>query len=188
MASVQNIAPFPPGPVSLASTLTIPNINVTGVLPILDQAGDILITATGRLVGAPPNNTAIPQNPTGTSDSKAQDMMGLNVTFTPATTGNYLFRFNYTMSNSASGSASAYMYIGTGAAPANAAAVPVGAIDVAGPQHTILLAAGQAYGFLSGYVSGLTLSTTYWLDMAVTVPSGGGTASPLNVVVQAIEV
>lgn len=185
MASVQNTAPFPPGPVSIASTLTAPKLNPNGLQLIGNEVGDVLITPTGQILAIPPNTSVLPVDPTGTN-SIVGAMMGIHYTLVPATTGNILIRCDFTMKGSVSSAVGASLCYYNNAlitAPSNgdpATGNSVATLNFSFP------AVDSSWGRMTAYISGLTLGATYWFDMAVI--TNAGTATPYSVAMYGFEV
>ena len=142
---------------------------------------------TGVSVKPARQTYAISPDPTGTTNP-AQTMMGIGATatITPLTSGVVLIIVTGILANdTATDGASAQIYYGTGAAPPHAAGftgTPLGSIKAmvaaTGPG-----AQGVALAFIA---TGLTISTPYWIDIALNAVTAG-TASISNVDVVAIE-
>jgi hypothetical protein len=118
-------------------------------------------------------------------------MMGLAGTFTPTKSGNVLvlFSFNGTNSTATAGDGvRAQLSYGTGAAPANAATLT--GIQV-GPIVTSVLERATASDLqglsLHWLITGLTIGTAYWYDLAVSAVVGG-TGQVKNIAMTAIEI
>jgi hypothetical protein len=106
-------------------------------------------------------------------------MMGIGVSFTPKSSGNFLITVNGSIGNTVSpDGATVGLRYGTGAAPENGK----------GPTGTLLsfqFAASavnaQSVPFsMSYYLPGLTINTAYWLDLSLAAFTGGS-ASVINV-------
>jgi hypothetical protein len=145
-----------------------------------------IVAAVGLLTSA---IMVTPANPSGTT-SLTGVMMGLGgvCSITPAKTGRVLVLFTGNqLSSSASDGAASQIRFGTGSAPANGAALtgttagnPVATNSVTGPT--------QSNPFSNvALLSGLTLNTAYWIDLAVNAITGG-TATPQSLTFVAIEV
>lgn len=125
-----------------------------------------------------------PSNPTGTS-STSLVMMGLDVAFTPESTGSVWITVVGQLVNSTAGKGvQGNIKTGTGTAPVNGAAntgtsrgVSTAWSDV--PSTSIPF-------ILEGFATGLTLGTAYWCDLAVEAISSG-TATVSGVWVYLIE-
>lgn len=134
-------------------------------------------------------------NPTGITSTAAFVMVGLGLAtngpaaLVPASTGRVLIIVSGAIgNNTASDGAIAQIRYGFGAAPANAAALagnPVGGTRIV-MQGNANSAALNAPFLLMGVITGLTLGTPIWLDLAVQAITGG-TVSIVNPCVQAIE-
>lgn len=126
-------------------------------------------------------------NPTGTS-STSPIMMGLAGAITPNRTGVVKIQIVGNIKNSSgSGGATLTIGYGTGTAPTNGAAATGSS---AGSQQAIdiPIAAGDRIPFaLSAIVSGLTLSTAYWIDLRLSATSTG-TATASQVTINAFEI
>lgn len=135
----------------------------------------------GAATGTPALAASNPSNPTGTT-SGSYKMMGLNLAFTPATSGRVLMTSFMVMSGGGSSNLiSVQLKYGTGTAPSNGG-------TAAGTQVGGTLTAGDSgSGTVVGVVTGLTLSTAYWLDLAVFSTDGSHTAVVTNVALTAEE-
>jgi hypothetical protein len=128
----------------------------------------------------------VPSNPTGTASTAAFVMMGLANGFTPTTTGALVLQVSGYFSNSSSGDGCATeIRFGTGSAPGNGAALTGSLLG------SFVLGTSEGNGATLpfshvGYVSGLTLNTTYWWDIAAEAQTGG-TCTPSNISMVAIE-
>jgi hypothetical protein len=128
------------------------------------------------------------QNPAGTTSATGV-MMGLGATqvFTPLTTGRLLIILNGNVYNTViNDGVQLTMRYGTGASPVNGAAVTGTLIG-----HTVILSnevqASSRFPFTcSAIISGLTLSTAIWFDLAVARLTGG-TATVEQVAISVIE-
>jgi hypothetical protein len=122
------------------------------------------------------NFTNAPADPTGTTSATGV-MMGAITTFAPAKSGKYLLIFNGQALNTTSPDGSQIeLRYGTGTPPSNGAALE-GTV-IANANAIITTAANnQRTGFsIATYLTGLTVGTTYWLDLSLAA-TGGGTAS-----------
>lgn len=151
----------------------------TAILEVIDTATNFVLSAptlhANQEIGLKnPVATATPGNPTGTT-STTDVMMGLGstVVFTPSTTGRVLVLCSVVAKQTTSGDGcSVTMYRGTGSAPANAAAVT--GTQTGGGKTLTAIAANQTDTMaLFAVVSGLTIGTQYWLDLAVHAVTGG---------------
>lgn len=128
-----------------------------------------------------------PSNPTGTG-ATGQTMQGLGSTcaITPNTTGRIFVTFSFTHANAVSTTDTAALRFGTGTAPANAAGVTG---TVAGAQIVMFEPTATASNqvAVSSVITGLTVSTAYWLDLSLATGSNGNIASLANVTCSAFE-
>jgi hypothetical protein len=93
------------------------------------------------------------------------------------------------MQESVSGAVSVQVKYGTGSAPANGAAAT--GTNAGGPNSSFPSASGSAGSTIpyvvGGIITGLTLGTAYWFDVALTNISGAGPASTVNQSFMAVE-
>lgn len=127
-----------------------------------------------------------PVNPTGTT-STAGVMMGLAGALTPRVTGRVKIVINGYMSESVGvRGVTAQIRYGTGTAPANGAALT--GTTAGGSINMFQTAATQLFPFsCNAIVSGLTLGTAIWIDLAVARVGASGTGSVLNISITAFE-
>jgi len=120
-------------------------------------------------------------SPTGTSSS-TQVMLGLAGSVTPAVTGSVLLIISGVWKNGsgASNGLTYSLYTGTGTAPANGAAL-TGTLRSAAPQATSPAANVNVPFSIQAIVTGLTLETAYWFDLAFSSTSGTNTISGVTV-------
>lgn len=148
---------------------------------IVNQDGTAIVKSGVAFSGAP-------SNPTGTTSATAV-MGGLGTTckFTPLTTGKFILSFVGTMQNgTALDGGRVQGAYGTGMAPANGDAF-TGTAFTAGASQSDGAGTVKIPFTQIGVVSGLTIGTTYWMDIqfwAVT----GGTESPISLTCNAMEV
>lgn len=105
----------------------------------------------------------------------SQICYGLNHTYTPTVSGRLLLLAAGVAQNTTANAAQIFGFYGTGAAPAAGAAVPGISGQWGVTQH--LAESGNALwaGFaVIGIVTGLTLSTSYWFDLAISSNAGAG--------------
>jgi hypothetical protein len=152
----------------------------TGVATALGNGAD----AAGGVVRKGARINSRPSNPASTS-SATLTMAGLAVSFTPTSSGSAIIIITGDMANSAaSAGVTVQLRYGTGVAPSNGAAVTGTALtNVTTSNHP---ANAQAPFSLVYYVTGLTPSTAYWLDIAQATV-GGGTANVYDLNVSAAE-
>jgi hypothetical protein len=159
-----------------------------------DSNGNLQQTKNGgttvKLIGGGAGASTNPADPTGNATTTLT-MMGLAGTFTPTKSGNVLvlFSFNGTNSTATAGDGvRAQLSYGTGAAPANAATLT--GIQV-GPIVTSVLERATASDLqglsLHWLITGLTIGTAYWYDLAVSAVVGG-TGQVKNIAMTAIEI
>jgi len=147
------------------------------------------VSGTVQLAGASESAQSNTSNPTGTTSTTGV-MMGLGGanTFTPLLSGRILIFVTGTEYNTAGGQGGVIQIrYGTGAAPANGAA-PTGSVggpivtgqpDGAGHTETIPMASVVV-------VSGLTIGTTYWVDVTL-ASTGSGTTSLSDATITTVE-
>jgi hypothetical protein len=116
---------------------------------------------------------ATPADPTGTTSTTGV-MMGLAVAFTPVRSGNIMVQVEGQMQNNTGGDgAKASLYYGTGSAPANGAAL-TGTQKGKPGQIDAVPTASKKWPFgISTIITGLTLNTAIWLDLALAAITGG---------------
>ena len=118
-----------------------------------------------------------PSNPTGTSSTAAQVMMGLAGSITPKATGKLtiIISGNITNSTAADGGKCQIRY-GTGTAPTNGATA-TGTIAGGTPSLTATVGNSDTIPFsCQAIVTGLTVGTTYWVDLGLAANTGGTTS------------
>lgn len=166
----------------------------TSVLGVVKPDGTS-ITISGGVISAASSGAAnayqsTPANPTGTT-SATPVMMGLSGAITPASTGKIMLVISGDVQTSgASGLTTIQASYGTGAAPSNGA-------SQTGTQVGGKINYGLAGNFAQGntqfpfsvnaIVSGLTVSTAYWLDLAVS-DSNGNTSTLNDISISAFEI
>lgn len=138
---------------------------------------------TGQLLG---DTDAAPSNPSGTSSTTGV-MMGLGAAYTPTRSGVVYVRIRGGMNNNTAGDgANVKIYCGTGTAPANQAAL-TGTQKGAASQVDYFPTASKNFPFgVDTVISGLTLNTAYWFDLALAAVTGG-TATLTNLEVVIVE-
>lgn len=176
---------------------------------------NVIITADGLDFVVPPLNTAIlgydttnqmwhvlrvpdvslqsyqgnPSDPTGTTSS-AGVMMGLSGSITPHKSGKIQIIVSGNIANNTSGDgAQTQIRYGTGTAPTNGAALTgttAGALAKIVNSLLALLVPGSGNFTCNAIVSGLTLGTTYWVDLSLARITGG-TATISGISISIIE-
>ncbi|WP_316196866.1 hypothetical protein [Bradyrhizobium sp. SZCCHNS3053] len=137
---------------------------------------------------APARAAAAPSNPTGTTSTGAQVMMGLgsSATVTPVTSGKVFIHVNGQINQTTSGDGCILQIrYGTGSAPTNGAAA-TGTTAGSAPGFVSAATTNAVPFALAAYVTGLTPSTAYWIDLGVQAVTGG-TCTPLANTVIALE-
>lgn len=125
---------------------------------------------TGELLGY---TDSAPSNPTGTTSTTGV-MMGLGVAYTPTRSGIVLVQIEGQMqNNTADDGAQAKLYYGTGSAPANGAALTGTQKGQAAIIDYVPTAAKRWPFGVTTVISGLTLNTAYWFDLALAALTGG---------------
>ncbi len=132
---------------------------------------------------------ASPTNPTGVATTTAKMMgLGASATLSPTSSGTYLIIISgYANTTHAADNDLMQIYTGTGTAPANAAAITGTA---QGTELTVSVPTantGDVPFTLNAVVTGLTVGTTYWLDIALATSNTNGTATIKSLSISAIE-
>ena len=153
---------------------------LSGILTLPNATGTLALTQTYA------SYQASPGNPTGTTNTTGL-MMGLAGAITPSATGKVQITITGTIANATAIADGAKVQIryGTGTAPVNTAALTgtaVGSLQ----QYIAATTAETAPFAVSAVVTGLTLSTAYWLDVSLAAITGG-TATVTGVSITAIE-
>lgn len=160
----------------------------TATFPGTVAAGNVLYGSATNVVSAatPASTQASPANPTGTANTTGL-MMGLAGAITPAVSGRILVTIT---GNGASDTINdgwkAQIRYGTGAAPANAAALTGTAVGTLATTTADLAANNKNAFSVTAVVTGLTVSTAYWLDLSLAAITGG-TATVTDVSISAQE-
>ena len=128
---------------------------------------------------------AQPADPSGTTDTTGK-MMGLAGSITPTFSGSVLLIVSGDVTNDTiTDGAKVQLSYGTGTAPANGDAI--GGTQCGGrPSYDAAGAADRVPFSVNCVVTGLTLTTTYWIDLTLAAITGG-TASVSNVSISAVE-
>lgn len=155
-------------------------VSYNGSAWVVIASGFLLTTTTGG--GA----TATSASPAGTTSTTAV-MMAAGGTLTPIRTGVALLTISGQMANATlNDGATVQLRYGTGTAPSNGAAV-TGTLAGISQTATSLVAAAKSGFNITARVSGLTLGTAYWVDIALNAVTGG-TATVTGVTVTTQEV
>jgi len=158
------------------------------LIPIADEAASGAIkyatigqvgTALSSGIGAALQ--ANPSNPTGNSSTSAYKMMGLGADvshpckITPAATGRIRFTIIANGGNTSGADYGSFeLYYGSGTAPANAASVT--GTEIGGPWIGQANVVGTNPLNAEAIVTGLTVGTAYWFDLAAEAGTAGTTA------------
>jgi hypothetical protein len=150
--------------------------------------GTITTTGTCALAYNSATFQGSPANPTGTT-SLSDVMMGVGSTckITPAVSGRVKIEVFGAINSTGGFQSTAIVKYGTGSAPANAAAVSgtsVGNTTVVAGSGTTNLSTPFANG---GIITGLTVGTQIWIDLAVHTSNAANTASVNNLSCSAME-
>ena len=169
----------PPG-LSVFGPVTPGNCTKFQTATQIADSGGVCLTGTGVRTQSTPANPASTTNMTGV-------MAGLAGSITPVLTGRIFLTINGDSSNNTGNDGCIITpRFGTGTAPTNGAALTG---TIAGNSNGVSTSAGanniDAW-MAHGYVTGLTLNTTYWLDVSQAILTGG-TCSLSNITVIAIE-
>ena len=129
-----------------------------------------------------------PADPTGTA-STTFVMCGTAMTFTPAKSGKIRIHVSFiNTNNTVTDGVQVKVKYGTGTAPVNGAA-ETGSQLGKNQYSAVLNAAMYVNGHMTAYVSGLTLSTAYWFDLAQAAIVGGTAGVQfINCVIEELEV
>lgn len=147
------------------------------------------VTCTGR---AATNSTVA--SPTAPNSTSAFKMQGLAGTITPAVSGKILITISGTITNASGTAGVGVQYqisYGTSTAPTSNAALAgtqVGTIQEYLNPATVTAADVQVPFSISVVVTGLTLSTAYWIDIAAESVSSASQAGFSNVNISAAEI
>jgi hypothetical protein len=171
-------------PATPASGKTIIFINASKQICTVDDAG---IAAPWG--GGSGSAQSTPGDPTGTTDTTGK-MMGLAGSITPTTSGRILIMITGTLQSSGTSignGAKAQLRYGTGSAPANAGALTGTSVGgfVASVNESTTANTQQPFA-CQAVVTGLTVGTAYWLDIALAAIVSG-TAAAKNISLTAIE-
>lgn len=142
--------------------------------------------STAYVDRAPGSATATSAAPAGTTSTTAV-MMATGGTLTPARSTRALLIISGQMANATiNDGATVQLRYGTGTAPINGAAV-TGTQAGASQTSTSLVAASKSGFSIAAVVTGLTIGTAYWVDVALNAVTGG-TATVTGVTVTTEEI
>ena len=142
--------------------------------------------ASGGGGGAPTVGITAAASPSGTT-STTFVMMGLAASFKPAAFGSALVTISGYVLNTGTDVSRVQGAYGTGTAPTNGAAA-TGTLFGQFVQATNSTAAGSLPFTFQGKITGLTVGTTYWIDLQYAdVGGAGGTVLPRNITVAVME-
>lgn len=178
-------------------SLTLGVANTTGGSLVLEGAtsGSVTVNppavagSTTVILTHEAKSQAQPSNPTAPSTTASYKMQGLAGTITPASSGTVLLAISGTVTSATNTSGDGISYqlsYGTGAAPANAATLAgtqVGTIQTY-KNPTAVTAANVAVPFaVHAVVTGLSVGTAYWIDLAAQsiATNSSGTLSAVSV-------
>jgi hypothetical protein len=154
----------------MAST-DVPALDTNGLTAILNSIDTAIHTSTS---GSRLFSISAPSNQTGTG-SPTDVMLGLNKTFVPSLTGNIVFAFTAAAGNTSDGSGAVTIMTGTGTPPSNGASSTGTARSTRLYWYVGSGGNGQVPVTAIGAVSGLTVGSTYWVDIAFQNAGVGGT-------------
>lgn len=139
----------------------------------LNVAGGLYINGVSvAAASAPVFAQSTPSNPTGTSNTTGL-MMGLAGAITPTTTGTIVIMICGDASNTTIlDGCSMQIRYGTSTAPTNGAALTGTAVGGKVKSNTAVAAEFLPFS-VHAIVTGLTLSTAYWIDLGVAAITGG---------------
>jgi hypothetical protein len=188
VSSVANPLPIANGGTGVATQADALTALLGGAgVPLSVANGGTGLTAAPTAAATPV--TSSPGDPAGTT-SATPVMMGIAISITPATSGRLLLLISGTASNAGGGAAAVTaigLYSGTGAAVGNGVALPGTAVQVGKTKNILTGSAGGKIGFaISQIISGLTVATPYWFDLALT-SDGANSAKVYDLDIAAIE-
>ena len=122
---------------------------------------------------SPAQQQTQPADPAGTASTAAMVMMGLAGSITPAQNGRILIALSGDVAQTTTADGAKWqLSYGTGAAPANGAAL-AGTQVGSNPTMTFLTGVLLVPFSSQAIVTGLTVGTAYWLDVALAAITGG---------------
>ena len=155
--------------------------------PVTDNGSGTHKRVQGISQATPIRVNSIAASPVGNSTT-TRNMQGVGFQFTPAATGNVLILVTTGLANGVDQvQASARMLYGTGTPPVNGVA-ETGTLLGQAMNVNSSGANGQGGGSQAVYLSGLTVGTTYWLDLSLKSSTGGDLAICINIQFTVIEV
>lgn len=142
----------------------------------------------GFPLGAAPA-TFTPANPTGNSTiTNNMEGVGSTCVITPTRTGRVYAAFDGVVTNGTNGGGgSVQLRFGTGTAPANSTAA-AGTLVGNSPSFTVAAASQTMLFAKTGLITGLTIGTQVWIDLALTSSSAGALANIANLSVTLFEI
>ena len=169
----------PPG-LSVFGPVTPGNCTKFQTATQIADSGGVCLTGTGVRTQSTPVNPATTTNLTGV-------MAGLAGSITPNLTGRiFLSISGASANNTGNDGCNITPRYGTGTAPSNGSAL----VGTTAGNSNGLTTSNNANDFgawtAQGYITGLLLGTTYWLDVAEASVTGG-TCSLINITIIAIE-
>lgn len=179
---------------ALGTTVTVLHGNAAGspsfgAVALTSDVSGVLPVANGGTAAAvlPARSASSPADPTGTT-STVGVMMGLAGALTPKVTGTVMITVTGSIQNGTSGDGAAtQIRYGTGAAPANADAVSGTTAGVFKQLTAVGAGNPKRVPFANCFlVTGLTVNTAYWIDLALKAVTGG-TASIFDLDIVAVE-
>lgn len=128
-----------------------------------------------------------PSDPAGHTSATLL-MQGIGITFTPNATGNVFITISGNLANGTNGDGIDYRgQFGTGTPPVNGATSTGTQFSIISELTKVNGAASNYSFLLSGGLKGLSIGTTYWVDMATkAVPGGNCTVNNLSVTITAV--
>ena len=165
---------------------------VDGLQQVTKAINNLAVT-TAAAAGIPAATQSQPANPTAPASTAAFKMQGLAGAITPGKTGSVLIVISGDIISSVTTAGVGIKYqlsYGTGAAPANAGALAgtqVGTIREYTNPATVVAADVFIPFTISAVVTGLSLGTPYWVDLAAEAVTTANDVGFANISVSAIE-
>ena len=161
-------------------------------LVVANQTAISTANAVARAGGA--TSTKLVSAPTAANSTASGTMQGLAGAITPIRTGKVLVSISGTITSTSTTAGTGLLVqgsYGAGAAPTNNAALAgtqVGAVQAFSLTNTAAAAGDVQWGFNVQYlITGLTLGTTYWLDLAAQALGSVSVNPMVGVVITAAE-